>query len=128
MTDYPFENLMRHNNLVDDFSFDDRDEDDDELPNNIHSLINFWQDGPNEPEDIFVGLTVRIVDEQGGNEGGGEHVMRIYEVTTNDSAEIYYFKKTGFYESYNGTEWDSDVVEVFPKEIMVVKYYELHQL
>lgn len=59
----------------------------------------------------------KIVHEQGDSEGGGSH-----------SEKVIYFEKfdcyvsvTGYYTSYDGTDWDS-WKQVFPKEKTITVY------
>lgn len=53
-----------------------------------------------------------IVHEEGDTEGGGDYscVVRYFE------EHDVYIQVTGFYSSYEGTDWDNDFQEVKPKE------------
>lgn len=48
----------------------------------------------------------------------------------NDATQIItvgdrYFKKNGFYDSWNGTEWDGDFEEVKPVKVEYTEYHPL---
>lgn len=53
-----------------------------------------------------------IVDEEGDTEGGGEYSMVVRHFKNLD----VYVKQTGFYSSYNGTDWNDDFTIVKPVE------------
>lgn len=55
-----------------------------------------------------------LADGIGGREGEGEYVSRIVAVFTEQNDCIGYVQVTGFYTSDEGTEWDTDFVEVEP--------------
>lgn len=57
-------------------------------------------------------LNIRLVHEEGGGEGEGEHVERVFE--HDDNGKLIYFRITGFYSSYEGIDWDTDVEKVKP--------------
>jgi hypothetical protein len=61
-------------------------------------------------------LPLKLVHSVGGGEGGGEYVERVFE-----HAGIF-VKLTGYYASYSGTDWDEDVVQVFPKQKTITVY------
>lgn len=55
----------------------------------------------------------------GNREGGGDHAEIIWHFTDPNNPEDkgIYIRITGFYQSYNGTEWDEDsLCQVFPKK------------
>ena len=54
---------------------------------------------------------------QGGCEGGGESIWCVVKVGDQ------FFKKTGYYASHYGTEWDGDVKIVTPV-IRAITFYE----
>lgn len=64
---------------------------------------------------------VLVVHEFGG-EGQGDHAEIIVKVS--HSGWGRYFRKTGYYASYSGTEWDGYFSEVTPVE-RVVTVWEL---
>lgn len=85
---------------------------------NYDSQIDAWES--NELE--FNGLTATCVYAEGGNEGGGEHVERVYAVLDGSNV-IAHFRFTGFYQSYNGTEWNDVFERVEPREVVVTQYF-----
>ena len=52
-------------------------------------------------------VQLKTVHSVGGNEGDGEKI---------------YFRLTGFYSSYHGTDWDEDFVRVVPAEKVITVY------
>jgi hypothetical protein len=59
---------------------------------------------------------VEFVEQVGGGEGEGEHVHLVLRVGDR------YFKKEGYYASYDGTTWDGDFREVKPAEKTIMVY------
>jgi len=55
-----------------------------------------------------------LADKVGGYEGEGEYVSRVVAVFTEQNECVGYVQVLGFYTSDNGTEWDTDFVEVEP--------------
>lgn len=59
---------------------------------------------------------VKKVAEFGG-EGQGDTYYYVFSVGNQ------YFKRSGYYDSYDGTDWeDSEFFEVFPKEVTIIEY------
>jgi hypothetical protein len=50
----------------------------------------------------------------------GQPVSFVFLVSYKD--ESIYVRLTGRYSSYDGTEWDNEIEEVFPVEVMVTKF------
>ena len=63
-----------------------------------------------------------LVYSEGGGEGEGEHVDRVYKVTI--GTEFLYLRRTGHYDSYNGIDWNNDWAVVYPREVVVTQYFE----
>jgi hypothetical protein len=59
-----------------------------------------------------------IVDECGDREGGGDYSM----VVRHFKDYGVYIRQTGFYSSYNGTDWNNDFTEVKPTEKTITVY------
>jgi hypothetical protein len=59
---------------------------------------------------------------EGGGEGDGSHVERVMTVNIDGKVEAY-VRATGYYESYNGTEWNSGWELVEPREVVVTQYF-----
>lgn len=109
---YKFEELMTEENLIDGY----------DVPDDLLHMI--MESDPDDPVSWFNNLDIEIVKEVGGGEGGGSAVCRVYKVTNKVDDEVHYFQLTGHYESYNGTEWDDGLAEVFPKQVIVTQYFE----
>lgn len=78
--------------------------------------------------DQYMARTVKTV---GGSEGGGEYVEVVVEVTQESckreeewNPQSRYFRKLGWYQSYNGTDFDGKFKEVFPKQKTITVYEE----
>lgn len=65
-------------------------------------------------------LDVTLVHEEGGYEGAGEYAERVFE--HNNNGELLYFKITGYYSSYDGTEWDNTIKQVKPEQKTITVY------
>lgn len=61
---------------------------------------------------------VEEVNSIGGGEGEGDYVERVYHFKDHN----VYIKITGFYSSYNGTDWGEHFREVKPKEKVVTVF------
>ena len=77
----------------------------------------------NDSDDCvkFEGYTITKEARYGGFEGGGDSVWIVFKVTKDN--ETQYFRKSGYYDSWNDTEWDSGIELVKPKEVTVIKWY-----
>lgn len=70
---------------------------------------------PKDPAKIFPGIgKVSLVDRYGG-EGKGEDYWLVLKVIGEDGSERF-FKRTGWYASYGGSELDGPTEEVTPVE------------
>lgn len=67
------------------------------------------------------GITLTVVHSIGGGEGGGETVVRVFAVNA-DGKVVAYLKRRGFYSSYEGTEWNAEFTQTFPRYTLVVDY------
>ena len=84
---------------------------------NLKSVLEGWDD-VNLPDFKAVVGDCEIVHEEGDCEGGGDHS----EVVVHFKDHDIYLRATGFYSSYDGTDWDSDLTQVFPREKMITVY------
>lgn len=78
----------------------------------VNSGWGSW-DEKAEPVQVEHLGEVRMRETYTGAEDGGSNAELIFEVNTVDG-DTRYFHKTGYYSSYNGTEWDGDFREVKP--------------
>jgi len=58
------------------------------------------------------------VEHIGGGEGGGEDVERVFFFTDHN----IYIRIIGFYCSGEGTDWDSEFTQVFPRKVIKTVY------
>jgi len=66
------------------------------------------------------GAIITLVEEVGG-EGEGDHKHLVFRVDR--AGQTQWFKRTGHYTSYEGTDWDEgDLTEVTPRERTVIVY------
>lgn len=81
------------------------------------------------------GIKLTLADSEGGFEGGGEYAERVYSIQA--AGELAKFNNVlvrvmGTYNSYNGTEWDSDswtfvkAVKVAKDEYVKQEYFDKH--
>lgn len=67
-------------------------------------------------------ITVEMVHSEGGHEGGGDHVERVIRMKVKGIE--FYIRFTGFYASYEGTDFDDGNIErVYPREVTVTQYF-----
>ena len=60
--------------------------------------------------------TLEYIEGYSGGEGGGSNVYAIFAIGNQ------FFKKTGYYASHYGTDWDGDIHEVVPQQKTVTVY------
>jgi hypothetical protein len=65
-------------------------------------------------------LDLTCVHSVGGHEGAGEHAERVFEHDNN--GEKIFVKIEGYYSSYEGTEWESSIDLVTPREKVITVY------
>lgn len=68
------------------------------------------------------GRLVELVESDTGGEGHGEDIYMVFKTTDADGT-VQYWRKDGYYASYDGSDWDGDFREVRPQE-RVVTFYE----
>ncbi len=90
--------------------------------NEIESAID-WDDLDYADDGYKTTVTLRCepveiekVDGKPPAEGGGENIFAVIKVGDQ------FFKKTGYYASHYGSEWDGDLTEVRPVEKTVTVY------
>jgi hypothetical protein len=67
---------------------------------------------------------VEVVERVGG-EGEGDHKHIVFRITPMWTSVTRYFKKNGYYSSYDGTDWDGAFFEVEPVRKTVTVYEEV---
>jgi len=65
---------------------------------------------------------IEFVDGYIGEEGGVDNMYAVFKIIDQQNNFIY-VQTTGYYNSWDGTEWHNDWTEVFQKT-KVVTYYE----
>ena len=65
----------------------------------------------------------RLVYSHGGSTGDGELVERVF-FFKDGGVELGHLLFTGFYTSDEGTTYDSDITRVYPREVIVTKYFD----
>lgn len=75
-------------------------------------------------DNVFEGIHIEVVSSEGGNEGGGEHVERVFAINRG-SETISHMRVTGYYQSYAGTEYNDDWILVQPREVVVTQYFDI---
>jgi len=67
------------------------------------------------------GVTIERADFDTGREGHAEDIHMVFKTTDRQGNEQYW-RKTGYYASYDGDNWDGDFREVRPVERLVTFY------
>jgi hypothetical protein len=89
---------------------------------------SFWDEAEDQQTEYdlpgFDDVKVTYVDGETGGEGSAEHIWQVWRVVTKagDLDEVQYFKKTGYYASYDGSNWDGSLYEVEPFEKTVTDW------
>lgn len=77
------------------------------------------------PAPALNGFYPWLIERVGGREGSGEHTHSIMSMINATTGEVVgYVRMTGVYNSYNGTEWDEDFVEVVQREVLVTQFFD----
>lgn len=72
------------------------------------------------PETL--GVTLKLEEREGGGEGEGEYVKRIFSFNL-PGVEPVYLAVNGCYYSHDGTHWDAEFTRVYPREVLVTRYF-----
>lgn len=83
---------------------------------------DFWgyEGQEHEPFEVPDFGTLAYVDGETGGEGSAEYIWQVWSVT--DADGVQYFKKDGYYMSYDGSNWDGALYEVEPFEKTVTDW------
>jgi len=57
-----------------------------------------------------------------GGEGQGDSMWKVFEIKNKQTNEVVNFRVRGWYNSWNGTEWDGEIEIVKPVEVTVIKW------
>lgn len=71
------------------------------------------------------GVWIKHEDSYVGEEDGQKETYVILSVV--QGGHKRYFRKTGRYDSWDGTEWDGDFTEVVPQEVKVMTWKDKEQ-
>ena len=86
---------------------------------NFYTDLGYWKSKRNPSSATVDGLgEVEFVESTGG-EDEGSYASIILKVTSGCAGcgqSTRYFKKEGYYASYEGYEWDGEFKEVFPTQ------------
>jgi hypothetical protein len=91
----------------------------------IHLNGVFWSNLAYTMLRSQLGYTATEVHSEGGYEGGGEYMCKVYKIE--GPAGTAYVRHEGFYNSWDASEWDDCVEEVFPTEITRTEYLAAHE-
>lgn len=93
------------------------------MPDFEEDKDDYSWDAFTEIEEVNVnGVVVKQVEKQGGGEGSGEHMHVVFSFTFPDG-QVEYWRKEGYYASFDGGYWDGDFSKVQPVQ-RVVTFYE----
>lgn len=82
----------------------------------VYELIDNFEYGDTAPIVKFPSGELELVDMQLGEEGGPENVWVVFRF------EDKLYRINGYYNSWNGTDWNSHVEEVQAKEKVIIIY------
>jgi len=57
-----------------------------------------------------------------GGEGLGDNIWKVFKINNIETNEKTYFKVSGYYDSWNDSDWDGGINFVKPKEVTVIKW------
>lgn len=70
----------------------------------------------------FEGIVLNEVFSVGGGEGGGESVIRVWSVKVDGETKAH-IRVTGYYQSYNGTEYNEEADLVEAHDVIETKFF-----
>jgi hypothetical protein len=111
---FKFESLMHDGNIIEEsWKYYD-------IEHDLPYVLKLEDDGYGQK---YKDLDISTVVYEGGGEGGGEKVVRVYKIVDHVHNEITYIRRTGCYYSYDGIEWDDTLEQVYPKSVEVIMYH-----
>lgn len=66
--------------------------------------------------------TVEVLDSYGG-EGQGDELWVVFNVTNSEGSRTW--RKSGWYASYSGSDWDGDLEEVVARPKVITEWVKL---
>lgn len=87
-----------------------------ELEDAFNETDYYWDDIDEDAEIDLKGFGKLEFVEDFGGEGQGDTMWVVFKV------QDRYFRKTAYYDSWNGASWDSSLEEVEPKEKVITVY------
>jgi hypothetical protein len=85
-----------------------------EALNNSYARVRF---------QIADGFSVKRVYAEGGGEGEGEYVERVFCIEHGEQS--WHIKTTGSYYSYDGISWSGEFTFCEAREVVVTQYFDL---
>jgi hypothetical protein len=70
--------------------------------------------------DLDFGESLEMVDSDGGSEGDGEYMDKVFKVQV--GAEEFFFRITGTYNSWDSSMWNESFEIVQPVQVMRTEY------
>lgn len=95
--------------------------DNDELDSDRNGVACIWNEVVGCNPELHEGITATYVDGDGGSEGGGESVERVYQIE-HEGKTVCFLRSTGSYYSHEGIFWDNSFEIVYPHEVLVTQY------
>jgi hypothetical protein len=95
-----------------------------EVEQSSYEGSEFWSEAHySEPnyEVASLDVTLSHVDGEHGGEGSAEYIWQVWK-TVDAEGNVQYFKKEGYYMSYDGSNWDGELFEVEPFEKTVTDW------
>ena len=68
----------------------------------------------------FNGYIIQEVEHFGG-EGQGDEMWKVFSIA-NEAGDITHFRVSGYYDSWNGTEWDYEINLVESYEVTITRW------
>ena len=72
----------------------------------------------------YGGFNIILEDEFGG-EGQGDDIWKVFKIEDMETKEKTYFKVRGYYDSWNGTDWDGTITLAKPVEVTVIQWEDI---
>ena len=83
----------------------------------IDNIINSLGYDDFSEDEIGLGRIIEV-DSNGGFEGGGDHMDKVFHFQEHD----VFLRISGYYCSHGGSEWSDELEHVIPEQVMITKY------